>query len=358
MICVMHFAYSVERILEIVGHDAELAGEYNGEIQGIASLSTASKGDLAFLGNAKYVAEVPASEASVLLVPLNYKGAPKKGQLYIKLKSPSYALALLCRDIEQFLQPKTAPGIHPTACIDKEAVISPTASIGPFCHIKQGAVIGDSVTLESYVSIGRYVEVGDETCIFPQVVIGDYCKIGARNRLYAGCVIGSDGYGYAFHEGAHQRVPQVGNVVTGADVDIGANTTVDRARFSSTVIGQGTKIDNQVQIGHNVQIGRNCLLVAQVGISGSSILEDGVVLGGQAGVSGHLKLGSGAMVAGATAVGRSLEPKEKVRGPNTDPFALYSRIAILQRRLPELFKRFSELEESVGFLTENRLNKD
>ena len=346
----MSFVYSVERILEIVGHDAEVAGDYDGKIVGIASLSYADEGDLTFLGNPKYTEEVPSSNASVLLLPKNYMGEPKRGQLQIRLENPSYALALLCRDIERSLQPKAAPGVHPTACVDQKALVSSTASIGPFCYVGEGAIIGDSVTLGTHVSIGRFAEVAAETHVFSQVVIGDYCKVGARNRIYSGCVIGSDGYGYEFQEGAHQRVPQIGNVVTESDVDVGANTTIDRARFDSTLIGEGTKIDNQVQIGHNVKIGRNCLIVAQVGIGGSTVLGDGVVLAGQAGVAGHLTLGSGSVVTAASGVPRSLKPKEKVRGPSADPAVFYGRIMVLQRRLPELFKRFSELEKNVEFL--------
>jgi UDP-3-O-[3-hydroxymyristoyl] glucosamine N-acyltransferase len=165
-------------------------------------------------------------------------------------------------------------------------------------------------------------------------------------------VIGSDGYGYEFRDGAHQRVPQIGNVVTEADVDVGSNTTIDRARFGSTIIGSGTKVDNQVQIAHNVRIGKHCLVIAQVGISGSTILGDGVVLAGQVGVAGHLTIGSGAIVAGGTGVSRSLEPKEKVRGPTAEPIMLYNRVAVLQRRLPDLFKRFDKLEKSIESLAE------
>lgn len=353
----MSFVYSVERILEIVGDDAERVGDYKGEIVGIASLSEAAECDLSFLGNPKYAAAVAESRASVLLLPKSYSGTPRKGQLHIKLEKPSYALALLCRDIEKSLQHEMAPGIHPTASIDETAVVSPTACVGPFCHIDKGAVVGDSVILGAHVSIGQHVKIGNETHIFARVTIGDYCKVGERNRLYSGCVIGSDGYGYEFHEGVHQRIPQIGNVVIESDVDIGANTTVDRARFGSTVVGSGTKIDNQVQIGHNVRIGRNCLIVAQVGISGSTVLEDGVVIAGQAGVAGHLRIGAGAVVAAASGVPRSLEPNEKVRGPHAESIALYGRIAVLQRRLPDLFKRFSKLEKSVESLVEGRVTQ-
>jgi UDP-3-O-[3-hydroxymyristoyl] glucosamine N-acyltransferase len=347
----MAFAYTIERILEIVGDDAECSGGYEGEITGIASLSEAVEGDLSFLGNAKYRSAVDASEASVLLLPRDCAADPKDGQLFIKLDKPSYALALLCRDIESALQPTPAAGVHPTAFVDPEAVVSPDASVGPFCSIGKGAVVGAAV-LESHVSVGKCAQIGDETYIFPRVVVGDYCEVGRRNRLLPGCILGADGYGYEFHQGAHQRVPQIGNVVTEADVDVGANTTIDRARFGSTVIGAGTKIDNQVQIAHNVRVGRHCLIVAQAGISGSTELGDGVVVGGQVGIVGHLKIGSGAMMAGGAVVTRSLKPKETVRGNPAEPIMLFNRIAVLQRRLPGLFKRFDQLEKSVESLAE------
>lgn len=342
----MAFAYTTQRILEIVGGDAVCAGDYQGEVYGIASLLEAREGDLSFLGNPKYKKDAELSEASVLLLPSDYSRAPKVGQLHIKLENPSFALALLCRDMENTLLPKPEPGVHPTAYVDPTAVVSPVATIGPFCYIGKGAKVGIAV-LESHVTVGMYAKVGDESYIFPRVVIGDYCEVGPRNRLLPGCILGSDGYGYEFHDGAHQRVPQIGNVVTEADVDVGANTTIDRARFGSTSIGAGTKIDNQVQIAHNVRIGKHCLIVAQVGISGSTQLGDGVIVAGQAGIAGHLKIGSGALIAGGTAVNRSLEAKEKVRGQTAEPMMLFNRISVLQRKLPDLFKRFEKLEKSI-----------
>lgn len=345
----MSFIYTIARILEILGDQAECVGEFAGEVQGISSLQEAQEGDLSFLGNPKYRADVAASQASVLLLPQDYAEAPAAGQLQIKVPNPSLALALICRDIELSLLPTPEPGVHPSAVIEPGAVVSPLASIGAFCHIEAGAKIGAAV-LGSHVSVGRYAKVADEAYLFPRVVVADYCEIGPRNRIQAGAVIGSDGYGYEFYEGAHQRVPQVGNVVTAADVDIGANTTIDRARFGSTQIGAGTKIDNQVQIAHNVRIGQHCLIVAQVGISGSTRLGDGVVVGGQAGLAGHLTIGSGAMIAGGTAVTSSLEAKAKVRGYPAEPMMLFNRISVLQRKLPELFKRFDQLEKNVESL--------
>jgi UDP-3-O-[3-hydroxymyristoyl] glucosamine N-acyltransferase len=342
----MALAYTTERLLEILGSACENVGSYEGTICGIASLSEAQSGDLSFLGNPKYRAAVADSQASIILVPQDYDGQPHPGQLFLKLENPSFSLALICRDIESTLLPKPAAGIHPSAVIDPSAEVSPEASIGAFCYVGAGAKVGAAV-LESHVTLGRSAKVGDGAYLFPRVSVGDYCEIGLRNRLMAGCVIGSDGYGYEYFDGAHQRVPQIGNVVTDADVDVGANTTIDRARFGSTLIGLGTKIDNQVQIAHNVRIGRHCLIVAQVGISGSTILGDGVIVGGQAGLAGHLKVGSGAMIAGGTAVVSDIEPKSKVRGYPAMPMMLFNRMAVLQRKLPDLFKRFDQLEKTV-----------
>lgn len=343
----MAIAYSAQRIVDILGAGSELVGSFDGKIKGIASLSEAATGDLSFLGNPKYRSEVECSNASVILIPQDYDAAPAQGQLYIKLENPSFALALICRDIEMTLLPTPSAGIHPTAVIEEGAIVSPNASIGAFCYVGHGAKVGAAV-LESHVSVGRSAQIGDEAYVFPKVTVGDHCIIGRRNRLLPGCVIGSDGYGYEYLEGAHQRVPQIGNVVIADDVDVGANSTIDRARFGSTQIGAGTKVDNQVQIAHNVRTGQHCLIVAQVGISGSTILGDGVVVGGQAGIAGHLKIGSGAMIAGGTAVLSDIEPQSKVRGYPAMPMMLFNRMAVLQRKLPDLFKRFDQLEKTVN----------
>lgn len=342
----MAFVYSLQQILEMLPADVEPLGNYSGEISGISSLSSASSGDLSFLGNLKYRSQVSDSGASVILLPPDYEGDPRDDQLYIKVENPSFALARICREIERTLMPEPAPGIHPSAVVHPDAEVSDEASIGPLCVVGEGAVV-EAAVLESHVCVGKSATVAAGSWLFPGVVVGDYCEIGPRNRLHAGCVIGSDGYGYEFVENQHQRVPQVGNVVTAADVDIGANSTIDRARFGSTFIGEGTKIDNQVQIAHNVQIGKHCLLVAQVGVSGSTEIGTGVVIGGQAGLAGHLKIGDGAMIAGGAAIVKSVPAGLKMRGSPAVEMALYNRIIVLQRKLPELFKRFDHLEKTI-----------
>ncbi len=346
----MTLAFSLQRILEMLPAEVETVGDFSGNITGIASLGSAAAGDLSFLGNHKYRAQVAGSKASVILLPQDYSGEPASGQTYLKVARPSFALALICREIEQLLQPPPVPGIHPSAVVHPSATVSPEASIGPLCVVEAGAVVDAAAVLESQVHVGQHARIGSGARLFARVVVGDYCQIGPRNRLLPGCVIGSDGYGYEFLDGSYQRVPQVGNVVTAADVDIGANTTIDRARFGSTCIGAGTKIDNQVQIAHNVRIGQHCLLVAQVGISGSTEIGDGVVIGGQAGVAGHLHIGDGAMIAGAASIVKSVPPGSKMRGSPATEMVLQNRIIVLQRKLPELFKRFDQLEKPTESL--------
>lgn len=342
----MRFSFSISKLLELLGNDVEVSGDYEDSISGLASLKEAQVGDLSFLGNSKYASEVAGSSASVLLLPRDYEGPGKPGQLQIRLDNPSLGLALVCREVELLLHPMPTPGIHPSAIIEPGAEVSAQASIGAFCYIGEGAKVG-AAQLQNHVSIGKHAEVGDGSILFARCVVADYCRVGLRNRISQGAVLGSDGYGYTFHEGSHERLPQIGRVVTGPDVDVGANTTIDRARFGETVIGEGTKIDNLVQIAHNVKIGRHCLIVAQVGISGSTEFSDGVVAGGQSGFLGHLKVGAGAMIAATSLVSKSVEEGTKLKGNPAIPIHLSLRLAALQRKLPEFFKRIEHLEKYI-----------
>jgi UDP-3-O-[3-hydroxymyristoyl] glucosamine N-acyltransferase len=257
------------------------------------------------------------------------------------------ALARICARIEQSLWPKPAPGIHPSAIIAAGARIAASATIGPLCVIEDGAVIGERTYLQAQVFIGRNAMVGDDCWLMPGVIIETECQIGKRVRLQPGVVIGADGFGYELAKGRWEKLPQVGSVVIGDDVEIGANSTLDRARFSRTTVGEGTKIDNLVQIGHNVIIGRHCMICAQTGISGSSKLEDYVVLGGQVGVAGHITIGKGVQAGGQAGINGDVEPGLKINGTPAIPYSLERRIAVLQRRIPELFKRVDSLEEQI-----------
>lgn len=342
----MQVQFSVGDIEAIVQPRARRGGTTE-TIRGLAALTDASAGDLSFLGNAKYKTDVAATGASLVLLPADFAGEPKPNQLFFLVDNPSVALAKICARIEQALWPKPAPGIHPSAVVAPGAKIAATATVGPLCIVEAGAIIGEGVHLQAQVFVGREARIGDETWLMPGAIVAAECELGRRVRLQPGVVVGSDGFGYEFVKGRHEKVPQVGNVVVGDDVEIGANSTLDRARFSRTVIGEGTKIDNLVQIAHNVVIGKHCLLCSQVGISGSTTLEDYVVLGGQAGLGGHITIGKGAKVGGQGGVTSDLAPGAFVNGTPAIPYMLERRIAVLQQRLPDLFKRVETLEEQL-----------
>jgi UDP-3-O-[3-hydroxymyristoyl] glucosamine N-acyltransferase len=217
--------------------------------------------------------------------------------------------------------------------------------------------MGENSILEARAYLGRGSSIGADCRLMPGAIVMDGCGLGKRVIVHAGAVIGADGFGYDSDASGHAKIPQVGGVSVGDDVEIGAGTTVDRARFSQTIIGEGTKIDNLVQIGHNVRIGRHCLICAQVGIAGSTTLEDFVVLGGQVGVAGHLRLGAGSQAGAQSGIGRSLEPRSTVFGSPAVPYLLRQKISILQQRLPDLFRRVDKIEAGLEKAFENPVEK-
>jgi len=339
----MHVSFSPEEIVQIL-RPMGSRGATSERVRGIAALSAAESGDLSFLGSPKYKPQVRGSRASVVLLPEDYAGDPAPGQLYLLVKNPSAALATLCARIEQSLWPRPQPGIHPSAVVAPSARVAASATVGPLCVIESEAIVGERVHLQAHVFLGRGAHVGDDCWFQPGVRVTAESEIHERVRLQPGVVIGSDGFGYEFTGGHHEKVPQVGYVVVEADVEIGANSTVDRARFSRTVIGAGTKIDNLVQVAHNVIIGKHCILCSQVGIAGSSSLGDYVILGGQAGVAGHLTVGRGVKAGGKAGITADVEAGMFVLGMPALPHILEQRINVLRKRLPELFKRVDALE--------------
>lgn len=340
----MQLAFSAADIAAIV-QPLSVKGTTSATVRGIAALSSAQPGDLSFLGNPKYKTDVATSAASVVLLPPDYAGEPAAGQQFLFVEKPSVALARLCARVEQLLWPKPAPGIHPSAVVAADAKVAASASVGPLCVIESGAVIGERSHLQAQVFVGRNASIGADCWLMPRVTVATECVIKDRVRLHAGVVIGSDGFGYEFVQGRHEKVPQVGNVVIENDVEIGANSTFDRARFSQTRVGEGTKIDNLVQVAHNVVIGKHCMICAQVGISGSTTIEDYVVLGGQAGVAGHITIGKGSKADGQTGINSDLEPGSFVKGSPCMPYNLEQRFNVLKKKLPDLFKRVDALED-------------
>ena len=342
----MQVAYTPEEIAAIVGA-LRTTGTTRQPVHDIASLSAAGPGDLSFLGNAKYKSQVPDSTATVLLLPKDYAGEPRADQVFVFVENPSVALARLCSRIEQTLWPKPSAGVHPSAVIAATATIDPAAYVGPLCVVEAGAAVGAGAVLQASVYVGQDAQVGAGCWLMPGVVLAAACVLGDRVRLQPGVIIGSDGFGYEFVAGRHEKIPQIGTVVIGDDVEIGANSTLDRARFSRTTVGEGTKIDNLVQIAHNVVIGKHCILCSQVGISGSTTLEDYVVLGGQAGIGGHITIGKGTKAGGQTGIAYDVPPGSYLNGTPAIPYMLERRLQILHQRLPDLFKRVEILEKKI-----------
>jgi UDP-3-O-[3-hydroxymyristoyl] glucosamine N-acyltransferase len=342
----MQVAYTTAEIAAIVGA-SRTAGTTACKVRDIASLATARAGDLSFLGNTKYRAQVPDSAATALLLPPDYAGEPRPDQVFLYVENPSVALAKVCARIEQSLWPKPPAGIHPSAVVAASAKIDATAYVGPLCVIEADAQVGASCVLQASVFVGQEVRLGEGCWIMPGCIVTAGCSLGSRVRLQPGVVVGADGFGYEFVQGRHEKIPQIGTVVIEDDVEIGANSTLDRARFSRTVVGEGTKIDNLVQVAHNVVIGKHCILCSQVGISGSTTLEDYVILGGQVGVGGHITLGKGSKAGGQTGIAFNVPPGSYLNGTPAIPYMLERRLQILHQRLPDLFKRIEILEKKI-----------
>ncbi len=338
----MNLSIQIADILELFP-DAEISGDCRiKELNGISNLRDAKVGDLSFLGNPKYKSFVQNCNASIILLPQEYDEQPNKNQMFIKLQKPSRGLAQICELLESKLNHQNKPGIHPSAFVELNATVDSTVSVGAFTYIGEDARIEKNSQISTHCHVGSGSVVGEGSILHPGVKLLSRCVIGKNVVLNAGVVIGSEGYGFDQSEAGHQKIPHLGIVVVEDGVEIGANTCIDRARFEETKIGKGSKIDNLVQVGHNVKIGENCLIVAQVGISGSVIMEADVIVGGQAGFAGHIKIGKGAKIAGQAGITKDVEAGAFLKGNPALPIQLAQRIAILQRKLPDLFNRFAQ----------------
>ena len=261
--------YPLKEILKLFDNP-EVCGDDSVELSAIAAIDKATPSDLTFLGNKKYAHLVSSTNAGAILLPRNYSGELPKNSVVVRVDNPSAELAKIGAMVEKVLWPEIKPSIHPSAVISETAKIGENVFIGPNVTVCEGAQIADGAVIQGNNYVGRFVKIGRKAFLMPNSVVMDYCEIGENARLQPGAVIGSDGYGYEFVNGVHVKIPQVGKVVVGDNVEIGANTCIDRARFDKTIVGEGAKVDNLVQIAHNVEIGKGALLVSQVGISGST----------------------------------------------------------------------------------------
>ena len=323
----------------------EVLGDGSVELTGFAPADCARPGDLTFAEKDTYFAAAEQSQAAAIIVAGGFVSAQK-----VLIRVPNARVAV-ARVLPLFFPPDQPPlGIHPSASIDASAQIDPTAHIGPNCVIGARVRLGARSVLLGGNHLGRDCQLGDDVCLFPNVVIYPQTQIGHRVVIHAGTVIGSDGYSYVFDEGRHRKMLQVGNVVIHDDVEIGANTAIDRGALGSTVIGQGTKIDNLVHVAHNVIIGRHNIITGQVGFAGSTRTGDYVVIAAQSGIADHLTLGNQVTIGAKSGVMRDIPDGGKVLGMPAVPDQQAKRQMIAIQQLPELIRRTRELEKEVAQL--------
>jgi len=321
----------------------ELVGDAAATLTGFANADAAKPGDLTFAENEKFLAAAENSAATAIICG---KTVVSDKKILIRVAHPRVAFAKALAIF--FPEPAFAAGIHPSAVIAASANIDPTAHIGPHCTIGERVRIGAHVVLQAGNFIGDDSVIGDGSHLFPRVTLYSRTQLGQRVRLHAGAVIGADGFGYVFDAGVHRKVPQIGNVIIGDDVEIGANTTIDRAALGATVIGKGTKIDNLVQVGHNVEVGEHCIFCAQVGISGSTKIGNYTVLAGQVGLAGHIKIGNQVTIGSKSGVMHNIPDGEQWLGIPAQPDRQAKRVMIALQRLPELLKKVAAWEKKLG----------
>ena len=330
---------------------AEIAKHLGGEVigdsalvlKGFAPADRAQPGDLTFAENESYFLRAEQSAAAAVIVDGPFTSTRK-----VLIHVPNARIAFAKVLPLFFPEPPFPPGVHATAIVSPLAVVDPSAHIGPYCVVRDAVKIGARSVLQGGNFIGARSVIGEDSNLFPNVTVYPTTEIGNRVRVHSGSVLGSDGFGYVLDGGIHRKVPQIGTVIIRDDVEIGANVTIDRGALGPTIIGRGTKIDNLVQIAHNVTIGEHCMVVAQAGIAGSSKLGNYVVLAGQVGIAGHLKIGNHVSVAAQSGVMRSIPDGEKWLWSPAQPDRQAKRQMIALQQLPDLLRRFNELEKKLG----------
>ena len=339
---------TAEKISEIV--QGSVCGDPQRVITGISGIKDANCDQLSFVGNKRYEELLDSSKAGIVLVCKDLANASTENRSLIVCENVDYAFAKLTA---LFAEEPPAPvrGIHPSAVVDPTAEIGANVSIGANAVIEAGAKIGDGAVIGALCYIGHDAAVGAETILYPSVTVMYRCTVGAKCIIHPGVVIGADGFGFVPGPKGLVKVPQTGIVTIGNDVEIGANTTVDRARFGKTVIKDNVKIDDQVMVAHNVVVGESSILVAQCGIAGSAELGRGVIIAGQAGINGHITIGDGSQVAGTSSVVKSLPPGSIAVGtPSETQREFIARVA-LPKKVQKLEAKIKELEAKIKELS-------
>lgn len=348
----MEKEFALEDLATMVGGD--VVGDGKKTVKEFGPLETAGVEDLSFLAKAAQYDLLEQSSAGAVVVPLEITESEK---ILIRVKNPYLASAIIQNHMLQ--EPFSKRGVHKSAIVGTDCTIPKQVTVGAHAVIGDQVILGERVTIEPCAVIGDKAIIGDDCLIKANVTIGNHCELGKRVVIHSGTVIGSDGYGYAADErGCHIKRPQTGIVRIGDDVEIGANCCVDRATFGVTWIKSGTKIDNLVQVAHNVVVGENCLLVAQVGIAGSVNLGRNVVFGGGAGAAGHQSIGDGTMVAGRSAVHGDKPAGSMLAGTPAIPAKTWFKAASLFGKLPEIVRDMRKIKKELSLLKEQHEDKD
>lgn len=319
-------------------------------IAGVSGLRGAGPSDISFIANRQYVRVAAETLAAALVVPEGLE-LPDTGaaSVLIRVRDMNVALGRLT-DLFAPPEPPPLPGIHPSAVVGRSVTMGTGVSVGACAVIEDDVCIGEGTTIGAHCFLGRGAVLGRHTILHPHVTICGGCRIGNNVVLHSGVVVGGHGFGYMFRNGRHERVRQIGTVVIEDDVEIGSNTTIDRARFGATRIGRGTKIDNLVMIAHNVQIGEHCIITGQCGIAGSAVMGNYVTLGAKAGLADHVKMGDGSIAAGRAGVSKDVPPGGAVMGMPAEPVQVGRRRIAAVRKLPELIETVKELRKKVDRL--------
>jgi UDP-3-O-[3-hydroxymyristoyl] glucosamine N-acyltransferase len=332
--------YTSVEIAKLLG--GEVVGNPALVLQGFAPADRAQPGDLTFAENENYLARAEQSAASAIIVEASVTSSRKT---LIRVPNARVAFAKVLPLF--FPEPVFPAGVHPTAVVAASAQIDPTAHIGPYCLVGEQARIGPRSVLQGLNSVGADCLLGEDVNLFPNVTLYAGTEVGNRVRIHSGTVVGSDGFGYVLDNSTHRKVPQIGNVILCDDVELGANVTVDRGALGPTIVGKGTKVDNLVQIAHNVTVGEHCILVSQCGIAGSTKLGNYVILGGQVGLAGHLKIGNRVSVGAQSGVMNNIPDGETWLWSPAQPDRIAKRQMIALQQLPELCRRVKALEKRL-----------
>ena len=316
-------------------------------VTGANGLAEAEKNEVSFLGNPKYAQAALETKAGVIFIPETMDSSQFKNITLIKVKNPQYAFSAVLAIIDKERLAKIENKIHSSASISDKASVGKDVYIGQNTVIEDGSSVGDGSKIFPNVYVGRNSKIGKDCVIYPNVVIREDSVIGDRVVLQPSVVIGGDGFGFATVDGINHKIPQIGRVEIGDDVEIGAHTTVDRAAVDVTKIGKGTKIDNHVQIAHNVQIGDNCIIVAHTGIAGSTKIGNNVTVGAQVGIAGHLKIGNNVIISSQSGVGGDLKDGEKVGGNPLADLGRSIKIRATMRKLPEMYKDLRTIKQKL-----------